>query len=127
MISLDANVVLRYILRDIPEQSITAETLVNGSLCYVSDVIVTEIAFVLERRIGAVRSDVALILRKFLGLRTIVCNEPLLNETIDLFAAKRKLSFPDCYAAVEARRSGRRLATFDKALAKYGGLQVFEL
>lgn len=126
MNSLDANVVLRYILRDIAEQSLRAEVIIAGSQCYVSDVIVTEIAFVLEKSLGVSREDVVQILKKFLGLRTVICNQDLLKDTIDLFASERKLSFPDCYASAEAFRTGRKLATFDKALAKFGGSHVFE-
>ncbi|MEQ1605932.1 MAG: PIN domain-containing protein [Pyrinomonadaceae bacterium] len=126
MNSLDANIVLRFILRDIPEQSIKAEILVTTSLCYVSDVIVTEAAFVLERRVGISRRDTAFVLKKFLDLPTVKCNQLLLDDTINLFAATRNLSFPDCYAAVEARRSGNKLATFDKDLVKHGGIHVIE-
>jgi predicted nucleic acid-binding protein len=126
MTSLDANLILRYILRDIPNQSAKAQALITGSVCHVSDVIVTEIAFVLERKLGSSRADVGLILKKFIGLRTIKCNAEQLQATIDLFEATAKLSFPDCYAAIEARRSGNSLATFDKDLIKYGGSHVYE-
>lgn len=126
MNSLDANIVLRFILRDIPEQSVKAETLVTTSVCYVSDVIVTEIAFVLERRLGVSRRDTTILLKKFLDLPTVVCNQLLLDDAIKLFAAKNKLSFPDCYAAAEANRSGHKLATFDKDLIKHGGTNVIE-
>jgi len=126
MISLDANVVLRYILRDLPAQSAKAEALITRSQCYVSDVIVTETAFVLERRFGLSRADVSLILRKFLSLRTVACNELLLDKTLELFASARRLSFADCYAAAEASRGGHILVTFDKDLARYGGSHVSE-
>ena len=126
MNSLDANIVLRFILRDIPEQFVKVEALVTSSVCYVSDVIITEIAFVLERRLGVSRRDTALMLKTFLDLPTIMCSKPLLDDVINLFAVQRKLSFPDCYAAAEARRSGNKLATFDKDLIKYGGINVIE-
>ena len=126
MNSLDANIVLRFILRDIPEQSAKAEALVTGSECYVSEVIVTEIAFVFERRLGTSRRDTALILKQFLALTTIKYNKDLIVDAIELFAAIRQLSFPDCYAAVEARHKGHKLATFDKNLIKHGGTHVIE-
>ena len=124
MNSLDANVVLRYILHDIPDQFRRSEVLINGSPCYVSDVIVTEVVYVLEKLMDVPRSNIALILRKFLALETINCNDQLLMEVIDLFEAKRTLSFSDCYAAVEAKRSENNLATFDKELIRHGGEHV---
>lgn len=126
MNSLDANVVLRYILRDIPEQSRKAEALINNSFCYVSGVIVTEIAFVLEKVMEVPRADIGKLLRKFLALKTIRYDEQPLNSAIDLYEVKSKLSFPDCYAAVEAEQSGNTLVTFDKDLIKHGGSHVTE-
>lgn len=124
MNSLDANVILRFLLRDIPEQSAKSRQLIFTTVCYVSDVIITEVAFVLERRISMSRDQVAALLGKFVELPTIVCNESLLVSTIDLFAKRRQLSFPDCYAAVEARRNSDKLFTFDTSLIKFGGEHV---
>ena len=124
MNSLDANVILRYLLRDIPEQAAKSRQIITTSVCYVSDVIITEVAFVLERRIGLSREQVAALLGKFVELPTIVCNESLLIYTIELFAKKRQLSFPDCYAAVESRRNSDVLFTFDSNLIKFGGEHV---
>lgn len=124
MNSLDANVILRYLLRDIPEQAAKSQQIITTSVCYVSDVIITEVAFVLERRIGLSREQVAALLGKFVELPTIVCNESLLIYTIELFAKQRQLSFPDCYAAVESRGNSDVLLTFDSNLIKFGGEHV---
>ncbi|HMM79859.1 MAG TPA: PIN domain-containing protein [Pyrinomonadaceae bacterium] len=124
MNSLDANVILRYLLRDIPDQAERSKRIITTSVCYVSDVIITEVAFVLERSVGLDRQEVAALIGKFVELPTVVCNESLLVSTIKLFAKRRQLSFPDSYAAVEARRNSDKLLTFDSDLIKFGGEHV---
>jgi predicted nucleic-acid-binding protein len=68
MNNLDANVVLRFLLDDIPAQSVKASRLITTSQCYVSDVIFAEAAFVLERVSGFARGDAAFLLEKLIGL-----------------------------------------------------------
>lgn len=126
MNSLDANVVLRFLLWDIPEQSAKAERLINSSHCYVTDVTLTEVIFVLEKLVGIQRGDIAKLLKKFLTMQKIASNDQVLNDAIDLYERRAALSFPDCYAAVEAFKQGAYLATFDKRLLKYGGSHVTE-
>ncbi|HSX30104.1 MAG TPA: PIN domain-containing protein [Candidatus Saccharimonadales bacterium] len=124
MNSLDTNAALRYLLNDIPEQTIKARSIIAGSPCYVTDVVLTEIVFVLERVIGMERSDIVRLVKTFLSLPNVVYNDYFLDEVIDLYGAKQPLSFVDCYAATEARIYGNTLVTFDKALAKHGGKHV---
>lgn len=124
MNSLDANVVLRYILQDIPDQAEIAGEMINNSVCYVSDVIFTEVAFVLHRHLRMPRQDVGTLLKCFAQLPTVVCSEALLIEVADLFVRVPRLSFADCYAAVESKLNSDRFITFDKDLAKFGGKHV---
>jgi len=127
MNSLDTNVALRYLLNDIPGQAIKAKTNIVGSTCYVTDVVLTEIVFVLERVIGLDRTDIVSLIKTFLSLPNLIYNDYFLDETIDLYGEKKALSFVDCYAATEAKVYGNTLLTFDKPLARYGGEHVHEL
>lgn len=124
--SLDTNIVLRYLLNDIPKQTVRSKAAITTSTCYVTDVVVTEVIFVLEKAIGMERTDVAALVQKFLGLPTLVYNDYFLNQVIDLYAIKQSLSFVDCYAAVETKVYGNSLITFDKELIKHGGSHVSE-
>ncbi len=126
MISLDTNVILRYVLRDIPDQSRHAQELITESICFVSDVVLTEVAFVMEKVMDVSRNDVAQLLKNLIDLETVNCDEELLREVIDLYSVHKNLSFPDCYLAIQAKQNGYRLATFDKALIKNGGDHVYE-
>lgn len=126
MISLDANVIIRYILKDIPEQSLEAARIITTLPCFVSDVTLTEVSFVLERLMEVSRGETSLLLGEFIALPNIECDEELLREVIALYAAHKNLSFPDCYVAVQSKQNGDDLATFDKALIKHGGDHVSE-
>ena len=126
MNSLDTNVVLRYLLDDIPEQTLRAKGVIVGSPSYVTDVIVAETIFVLERVVGMDRIDIVRLIQMFLSLPTVVCNDYFLDQAIALYGTKTALSIVDCYAATEAKVYGNSLMTFDKALVKYSGNHVLE-
>ena len=126
MNSLDANVVLRFLLNDLPLHSEKAERLIMTSQCYVTDVIMTEVVFVLEKVSGLPRPDIGALLKRLISLQTVVCSQVLLDKAIDLYTKKPQLSFPDCFAAVEALLSGDILLSFDKDLVKRGGSHVRE-
>lgn len=127
MNSLDTNVVLRYLLDDIPAQTDKAKQLIGGSASYVTDVVLTEVVFVLERVVGMERADIVQLVGAFLSLQNFVYNDYLLDDTLDLYGKKPSLSFVDCYAATETKVYKNTLYTFDKQLAKHGGSQVQEL
>jgi len=124
--SLDTNVVLRYLLDDIPEQTLKSKTIITSSDCYVTDVVVTETIFVLERVVGMDRSDIVKLVEKLLSLPNLIYNDYFLDQVIDLYGIKQTLSFVDCYAAVESKIYKNSLVTFDKQLIKHGGSHVKE-
>lgn len=127
MNSLDTNVVLRYLLNDVPEQSFKSKTVISNSGSYITDVVATEIIFVLDRVIGMERLDIVRLIKAFLSLPNMIYNDYFLDQAIDLYGAKKSLSIVDCYAATEARMYNNTLLTFDKELAKSGGSHVKEL
>lgn len=126
MNSLDTNVMLRYLLDDIPEQTHRAKAVIVNSSSYVTDVIVIEVVFVLERVVGMDRSDIVRLVQMFLSLPTVVYNDYFLDQVIVLYDTVSVLSIVDCYAAVEAKIYGNSLMTFDKGLVKHGGTHVLE-
>ena len=127
MNSLDTNVVLRYLLNDVPEQSIKSENIITGSTSYITDVVAAEIVYVLERVIGMERSDIVKLVKSFLSLPNLIYNDYFLDQSLDLYCTNKTLSIVDCYAATEAKVYGNSLVTFDKELVKSGGGHVKEL
>lgn len=126
MISIDTNVILRYLLRDIPDQTAKAVRLLEVSQCYVTDVVLTETIFVLEKVYAADRADIAATIKGLIFRPSLVCNRDLLSDVIDLYRRRSSLSIIDCYAAIESKTFGNDLATFDRNLVKHGGSHVNE-
>lgn len=122
--SLDTNVVLRFLLNDIPEQAETAKSAISRDSCYVTDVVVTEVIYVLERVIEMERKDITKLVTAFLNLPDMIYNTYFLDRAIELYDTKPALSFVDCYAATEAKAYGNRLVSFDKKLVQHGGNHV---
>ena len=127
MNSLDANVVLRYLLNDIPEQSVKSKAVISDSASYITDVVAVEIIFVLERIIGIERFDIVKLVKTFLSLPNLIYNDYFLDQAIDLYGTKKSLSIVDCYAATESKLYRNTLVTFDKEPVKHGGSHVHEL
>lgn len=127
MNSLDTNVVLRYLLNDIPEQGFKAKEVITNSASYVTDVVAIEIIFVFEKVIDMKRSDIVKLVKTFLSLPNVIYNDYFLDQAIDLYGAKKTLSIVDCYAATESKLYNNTLVTFDKELVKHGGSHVKEL
>lgn len=124
MKSLDTNVILRFLLGDIPHQSARALAAVAADDAYVTDVVVTETVFVLEKVFGAPRDTISLSMRSLLALPNLTSSATLFREVFDLYEARLSLSIVDCYAAIEARIWDNSLLTFDKNLLKHGGSHV---
>lgn len=124
MNSLDTNLVLRFVVGDVPNQTEKAQRLITSSTCYVTDVVVVETVFVLEKFYELSRKDIAHGMKRFLALPNIIYNSQVIDDAINLFAEAAGLSFVDCYSTVEAAMADATLYTFDKDLIKLGGEHV---
>ena len=124
MISLDTNVVLRFLLDDVPEQTQKATKAIENNKVYVTDVVVVEVIYVLEKAMLLGRQDVVKLVTDFLGFASVVHEPYFLLETIAFYEHNPSLSIVDCYAAAEAKTYHNQLATFDKQLISQGGKHV---
>ena len=116
--SLDSNVVLRLILNDVPDQSARAAEYVGHRPCYVTDVVVAECVFVLEKVYKLDRNFIKNSMATLFGLDSLSLNETRIEETFDLYVSLRTLSFTDCYSVAEATLKTNELLTFDRAIIK---------
>lgn len=123
MKSLDTNVALRYLLNDVPAQTARVKALLIKSPHYVSDVVVCEIAFVLENAMLLNRSSVAHLISMLIAVPGLI-SSTFLPDVIDLYLNKPTLSFVDCYSSIEAKVLGCDLYTFDRKLLNQGGSHV---
>ena len=118
--SLDANVVLRLLLNDVPDQHAAAVGLIEGADApfRVSDMAVIEVVFVLCRHYEFNRAAVAEALNGLMSLTEIDSNHALFERALPMFTEHPKLSFEDCCIAAYAELSSAiPLWTFDKKLA----------
>ena len=118
--SLDANVVLRLLLNDVPDQHAAAVALVEGADApfVVSDVAVIEVVFALCRHYEFSRAAAAEAIEGLMSLTQIDCNRVMLMRALPFFTDHPKLSFEDCCVATYAELSNAEpLWTFDRKLA----------
>jgi predicted nucleic-acid-binding protein len=114
------------LIRDIPDQAAKAIRLLDGTQCYITDVVITEAIFVLEKIYAASRDDIGATIKGLIARQNLICNRVLINDVIELYMKHRSLSIIDCYAAMEAKAAGNDFATFDKDLLKHGGNHVIK-
>lgn len=117
-ISLDTNVIVRLVVKDVPAYTRAASSLLKRHKCYVTDVVATEAVYALERIYALERSEIKTALLYIFRSSQIGYNASLLDSVFDMYEERKSLSFVDCYAALEARSQNRELATFDKNLVK---------
>lgn len=119
--SLDANVVLRLLLNDVPDQHAAAVALVDRADAefVVSDIAVVEAVFAFCRHYEFSRAAAAEAIEGLMSLTGIECNRVMFTRALALFIDHPKLSFEDCCLAAYAELSNAEpLWTFDKRLAR---------
>ncbi len=118
--SLDTNIILRIIFKDVPEQCLHIQDLfMRHNVTYqVADLAITEAVYVLQDQ-GCDRPTVVSGLQNFLQMPHINANFNLFNQVFPMYLENPKLSFNDCCLSVYAAlNEAEPLWTFDQALAK---------
>lgn len=118
--SLDANVVLRYLLADVPEQTRRAEAIFStATKLHIADAVLAEVVFVLEKIYKLERDIVVLNIKTIVNHPVCNCNRPLFGLALELYLTKPQLSIVDCMALGYARlNNATPLYTFDAVLIK---------
>jgi predicted nucleic-acid-binding protein len=121
--SLDANVLLRLILRDLPTQSdLALELLHRKGTFHVADTAMIEVTFALERYYDIPRVDIVTYLKAVVAHPKLSLNRQLFSSALEIYPNHPKLSFEDCCLAIDAElNSALPLWTFDKKLANQLG------
>lgn len=114
---LDANAVLRFLLRDNEEQFIQIRTTIQSNNCYVTLEVLAEVCYVLEGVYQVTREDIVSIFRK-LNNDVIVLNADILLRGLEIFDKAPKLDFVDCLLYGYKWEKGINIVTFDKKLQK---------
>ena len=119
---LDTNVLVRHLTGDPPEQARRATRyLQHADTLLLPDLILAEVAYVLESYYEAPRHQVAEALRSTLAFRAIrVVDGPLLLRAVEVYEV-HGLDYADAYLVASAERTGVGVvASFDRAIDRIG-------
>ncbi len=115
---VDTNVLVRHITGDPPAQAARASRYLRvADDLLLPDLILAEVAYVLESFYEAPRSQVATTLRAVLAFPAIrVVDLDLLQRTVEVYEVHR-LDFADAYLVASAERTGVGvIASFDRSI-----------
>ena len=120
--TVDANILLRIILNDVPSQTDKAIHLLLDDACtfIIPDVVFCEMVHILSKNIGYPRRQVAEeITRTLSAFYNLSYDLHIVTEVFHEYVAHPALSFEDCYLAYYAtKNSATPLWTFDKKLVQ---------
>ncbi len=123
MDAIDANVLVRLIMRDDPKQAAAAEKFVGRNSAWVSVLALAESLWVLRTVYRLDASQIATAVEMLLNHQFLVLqdHDAVLNA-LGAFRTRPSLGFSDCLMLQLARKSGNLpLGTFDRNLAKLDG------
>jgi predicted nucleic acid-binding protein len=119
---VDTNILVRHLTGDPPALAARASRyLAAAQTLLLADLILAEVAYVLEAFYEAPRSQVAHALRAVLAFPAVeVVDEVLLRRAIEAYEDQR-LDFADAYLVASAERTGVGIiASFDRAIDRAG-------
>ncbi|MBA2556511.1 MAG: type II toxin-antitoxin system VapC family toxin [Chloroflexi bacterium] len=125
---LDTNVLIRHLTGDPPAQAAQATRyLARLEELLLPDLILAEVAYVLESFYEAPRVQVAETLRAVLGFPAIrVVDADLLQRAVEIYDVHR-LDFADAYLVASAERAGIGvIASFDRSIDRVGTARRYE-
>lgn len=125
---IDTNVVVRHLAGDPPEQARRATRFLHEQpRLFLADLIVAEVAYVLESFYEAPRAQIAQLLRSAVALPTMDTRNPaLLLRTLQIYE-DHNLAFADSYVVATAEMTGDGpVLSFDKGIDKVGTVERAE-
>ena len=124
MIGLDTNVLVRYLVHDDPEQTTLASKAIEtrctpAEPCFISQIVLCELVWVLEQSYAQSREQVALVLDKLLKTSCLDIEElPLVWQALQDYHAVG-VDFADAIIAQKHTERGcETTLTFDKKAAR---------
>lgn len=128
---LDANVLVRFLVQDVPQQAKAARKLVeqaeSGALLLVVDpMIIAETVYVLTSFYKKPREAVADALTAFVQSAGVsVAEESRLVDALRRFQ-RSSVDFADAWLAATAAETHREVASFDRDLDRFADVKRFE-
>lgn len=115
---LDANIILRFFLKDNEEMANEAERIIDSSSVLLTLEVAAEVVYVLHGVYKQDRSTIADLLKRFISLNNMSVNEyAVLKTGLELYA-ENNLDFVDCLLCAYNQCYGYEICTFDEKLKK---------
>lgn len=130
MIALDTNILVRLILHDDEAQARAAERLLlrarrDDTPLFVADVVLCELVWVLKRRVGVSREEIASTLDRLLRTELIVVADMAVVENALAAYRAGKGDFADYLIREQSKAAGAtEVATFDRVIKGEAGFRV---
>lgn len=117
--SLDTNCILRWTLRDIPEQAAAVDKLFKSKTTItIDDMAIWETAYVLEKLYKLPRDLVAGHIEKLLSVGNVRCSKDFFQAVLPIYVSNPSISFTDvCLTLYAQFKDNLPLFTLDKQLA----------
>ncbi len=120
MLAIDANLIVRFLVKDRPAQSARAHALIGAENVFVSSTVVLETAWVLRSVYGYSNHQLGDALAAFGGLQSVTLEEPaIVAQALDWM--KEGIDFADGLHLAKARGC-RGFVSFDRKFAKAANL-----
>ncbi len=116
---LDANMVLRFLVRDNEEMTKKVIELLDTGHCLFTNEVAAEVVYVLGGIYKLNRADISKAMLTFLEVNGVVSTEyDVMSMGLKLFG-ETSFDFVDCLLIAYDFQYGYEVCTFDKKLAKY--------
>ncbi|RZT36495.1 PIN domain-containing protein [Cupriavidus agavae] len=129
MIGLDSNIVLRFLARDDPRQTVRATAIMKSLSTslrgFIPVAVLLEVVWTMRRQYGSDRASIARIVDYLIGCEELVVeSSDVVKSALYLYRQKRG-DFPDCLImrACEAAGCSQTL-TFDRRAAEGNGMRL---
>ncbi len=116
MISIDTNVVIRFLTNDEPKQATVAEKLISSQPCSIALTVFLEAEWVLRALMGYARENVARAFHDLVTMNNIIVPH-YAALMLALHAYEQGMDFADALHVAQTQE-GESFATFDKDFAK---------
>lgn len=110
---IDANVILRYLLREPPEQAEQARAVIAAG-AFTGMEVIAEVVYVLQKVYGVKREEISDAVMRIAG-EVAIAEHDALSYAMELFRT-RNLDFVDCVLAARSLVNGDEVFSFDKKL-----------
>lgn len=128
MRTIDADVILRYLTNDVPEQAKQVEELFNrvevgNEDVFLPDIILADIIWILEKYYKQTREDIREWITAILSLQGLTFSDKKMAlNALDIYVAK-KIDWSDASAAIQMlQRDITEIYSFDKHFARIDGI-----